>query len=88
MFSFINGDFVAMLLFLQAFPEVVGMPRGDAEGDSSLGGGRGRRTGGAGEELIIVTHLGSAETPFTHVNTQAPFPGKLAFVFHRFRSRL
>ncbi|TWW69162.1 Frizzled-3, partial [Takifugu flavidus] len=58
-----------------SFPEVVGTPRGDAEGDSSLGGGRRRRTGGAGEELIIVAHLGSTETPFTHVNIQAPFSG-------------
>lgn len=88
MFFFIYGNLIEMLLFLQSFPEVVGMPRGDAEGDRPLGGGRRRRTGGAGEELIIVTHLGSTETPFTHVNIQAPFSGKVALVFIQFRSRL
>lgn len=88
MFPFIYGNLIKMLLFLQSFPEVVEMPRGDAERDRSLGGGQRRRTGGAGEELIIVTHLGSTETPFTHVNIQAPFSGKLAFVFNQFRSRL
>lgn len=65
---FMYGDSIGMLLFFQTFPEVVGIPRGNAGGDRSLGGGRRRRTGGVGEELIIVTHLGSTETPFTHVN--------------------
>lgn len=54
------------------------------------GGGQiaGRRTGGVGEELIIVTHLGSTETPFTHVKIPAPFPGKVGFVSNQFTSRL
>lgn len=84
---FTYGDSIVMLLFFQTFPEVAGIPRGNAEGDRSLGGGRRRRTGGVGEELIIVTHLGSTETPFTHVKISAPFSGKVGFVLNQFTSR-